>query len=89
VPFAHARSLDELPSDAQIQANALFYERVHPIAGLVREVRPAPIFSGTPTVVGGFGPAIGQDTRDILTQAGLAEDIEVLLRDGVVGQASE
>ena len=89
VPFAHARSLDELPSDAQIQANALFYERVHPIAGLVREVRPAPIFSGTPTVTGGFGPAIGQDTRDILAEAGLAEDIEGLLRDGVVGQASE
>jgi len=40
-------------------------------------------------VTGGFGPAIGQDTRDILAEAGLAEDIEGLLRDGVVGQASE
>jgi crotonobetainyl-CoA:carnitine CoA-transferase CaiB-like acyl-CoA transferase len=87
VPFAHARSLDDLPSDPQIQANGLFYERTHPVAGRMREVRPAPVFSGTPTSPGGFGPTIGQDTRDILMEAGLAADLEQLLQDGIVGQA--
>ena len=86
VPFAHARGLKDLPSDAQVQANGLFYERVHPVAGLVREVRPAPIFSGTPTTTAGFGPTIGQDTRDILQEAGLAEDLDALLRAGIVAQ---
>ena len=86
VPFAHARGLKDLPSDAQVQANGLFYERVHPVAGLVREVRQAPIFSGTPTTTAGFGPTIGQDTRDILQEAGLAEDLDALLRAGIVAQ---
>jgi len=85
VPFACARVLEELHADAQIKHNEMFFEREHPVAGWLREARPAPRFSATATVAADFGPTIGQHTREILTEAGFAAEIEQLLATGVVG----
>jgi crotonobetainyl-CoA:carnitine CoA-transferase CaiB-like acyl-CoA transferase len=85
VPFARARVLEELHADAQLKHNEMFFEREHPVAGQVREARPAPLFSATPTSASEFGPTIGQHTREILTEAGYATEIEQLLATGVVG----
>jgi crotonobetainyl-CoA:carnitine CoA-transferase CaiB-like acyl-CoA transferase len=89
VPFARARTLDELPADEQITHNEMFFERQHPVAGRVREARPAPRFSATPTAATDVGPTIGQHTREILTEAGFAAEIEELLAAGVVGADDE
>ncbi|MFT6039654.1 MAG: crotonobetainyl-CoA:carnitine CoA-transferase CaiB-like acyl-CoA transferase [Candidatus Azotimanducaceae bacterium] len=89
VPFARARTLDELPVDEQITHNEMFFERQHPVAGRVREARPAPRFSATPTSAADFGPTVGQHTREILTEAGFAAEIEALLAAGVVGADDE
>ena len=84
VPFARIRSLEDLPDDAQTQANKLFFERDHPVAGRMRETRPAAIFSGTPATGGGFAPTAGQHSREILAEIGLADEADDLFDRGVV-----
>ena len=84
VPFARARRLDELPGDEQIQHNGMFRELEHPIAGRLRDARPAPRFLGTPAAAGGPAPEVGQHTRAILAEIGYEEAIEDLLEAGVI-----
>jgi crotonobetainyl-CoA:carnitine CoA-transferase CaiB-like acyl-CoA transferase len=78
------RSLDELPDDPQIIANETFVETEHPLAGKLREARPAPRFHATPARVGGPAPAAGQHTDEILTELGLADEIAALRAAGTV-----
>ncbi len=84
VPFASARHLEELPEDEQIQHNEMFRELDHPIAGRLRDARPAPRFLGTPAAPGGPAPEVGQHTRAILAEIGYAGAIDELLEAGVV-----
>ncbi len=84
VPWAQSQPISELPADAQAVHNKTFVEREHPVAGPIREVRPAPIFSGTPTQPAAFGPTKGQHTREILAEHGLEDQIERLLEAGVI-----
>ncbi|MEQ8994154.1 MAG: CoA transferase, partial [Pseudomonadales bacterium] len=48
VPFARVRRLRDLPDDAQVRHNQVFRELDHPVAGRLRDARPAPRFSETP-----------------------------------------
>jgi crotonobetainyl-CoA:carnitine CoA-transferase CaiB-like acyl-CoA transferase len=84
VPAGIVRSLDELPDDPQIIANETFVETEHPLAGKLREARPAPRFHATPARVGGPAPAAGQHTDEILTELGLADEIAALRAAGTV-----
>jgi crotonobetainyl-CoA:carnitine CoA-transferase CaiB-like acyl-CoA transferase len=85
VPFGRVHSLDDLPDDPQVRANRIFVESEHPVAGRLREARPAPVFSGTPVAPGGPAPRVGEHTREILVEAGYADEIDTLFEDGVVG----
>jgi crotonobetainyl-CoA:carnitine CoA-transferase CaiB-like acyl-CoA transferase len=87
VPFASARRLEDLPEDEQIQHNEMFRELDHPVAGLLRDTRPAPRFLGTPAAPGGPAPEVGQHTREILAEIGYADAIDELLEAGVVHAA--
>jgi crotonobetainyl-CoA:carnitine CoA-transferase CaiB-like acyl-CoA transferase len=85
VPFARARRLAELHADPQVNHNGTFRDLVHPVAGPLRDARPAPRFSDTPAEPGGPGPTAGQHTREILEAAGYAPAaIEALFARGVV-----
>lgn len=84
VPWAPSQPLSELPFDAQAEHNGVFFEREHPVAGRMREVRPAPIFNGTPTEPAGFAPTVGQHTREIMAEYGLEDKMEGYLESGVV-----
>jgi crotonobetainyl-CoA:carnitine CoA-transferase CaiB-like acyl-CoA transferase len=84
VPFARARALDELVDDPQVVHNGLFRQLDHPVAGRLRDVRPAPVFRGTPAAPGGPAPLPGQHTHEILEEAGLGDEIERLLAAGVI-----
>jgi crotonobetainyl-CoA:carnitine CoA-transferase CaiB-like acyl-CoA transferase len=87
VPFARARRLTELHDDAQIRHNDLFQTLAHPVAGALREVRPAPRFGRTPAAPGGPAPVSGQHTRQILTEIGLASVIDEWLERGIIAIA--
>lgn len=73
VPFARARKLTELHEDPQIKHNELFRTLTHPVAGTLRDARPAPRFGRTPAAPGAPAPVAGQHTREILTELDLAD----------------
>jgi crotonobetainyl-CoA:carnitine CoA-transferase CaiB-like acyl-CoA transferase len=58
-------------------------ERDHPVAGRVREPRPAARFSHTPSRVGDPAPMAGQHSDEIVTELGL--DPAALRAAGVIG----
>jgi crotonobetainyl-CoA:carnitine CoA-transferase CaiB-like acyl-CoA transferase len=71
VPASRINTLAELPYDPQIVHNATFVERAHPVAGMLREPRPAPRFSATPARVSAPAPLAGQHTDEIVAELGL------------------
>lgn len=85
VPFGRVNSLDELPHDPQVVANEILVESEHPVAGPLREARPAPIFAETPVRPGGPAPTLGEHTSEILREIGLADEAQALRAAGVVG----
>jgi crotonobetainyl-CoA:carnitine CoA-transferase CaiB-like acyl-CoA transferase len=85
VPFARARRLAELHEDDQIRHNRVFREIEHPVAGPLRDARPAPLFSKTPAAPGAPAPTVGQHTREILAGLGFGTDaIDSLYARGIV-----
>jgi crotonobetainyl-CoA:carnitine CoA-transferase CaiB-like acyl-CoA transferase len=85
VPFARARRLAELHEDDQIRHNGVFREIEHPVAGPLRDARPAPRFSRTPVTPGAPAPTVGQHTREILADIGMQEaEIDTLYARGIV-----
>ncbi len=84
VPFARVRRLAELHEDAQIRHNQVFRELDHPVAGRLRDARPAPRFSTTPAAAGAPAPTVGQHTRELLALAGLEDRIDDYYARGIV-----
>lgn len=84
VPFARVRRLAELHEDSQVQHNGVFREIEHPVAGWLRDARPAPRFSGTPAAAGAPAPTVGQHTREILGELGLTDEIDDYFERGIV-----
>lgn len=82
VPSSAIRTLDDLPTDAQVEHNDIFVTRQHPLAGTMREPRPAAKFSVTPQRVSEMAPAVGQHTDDIVSGLGL--DPAVLRAAGAI-----
>jgi crotonobetainyl-CoA:carnitine CoA-transferase CaiB-like acyl-CoA transferase len=71
VPASKINTVAELPSDPQVVHNGTFVEREHPVAGMLREARPAPVFSSTPAEVSAPAPMFGQHSDEIVRQLGL------------------
>jgi len=74
LPGAVVKTLADLPLDPQIENNGVFVERDHPIAGRVREPRPAARFGATPQRVGEHAPTFGQHSAEIVADLGLDAD---------------
>ena len=85
VPCAPVLSREELPHHPQIVENGLVVESTHPIAGRMREARPAARFEGTPSSLRLPAPGLGQHSDEILTEAGYAPaEITALRAAGIV-----
>jgi crotonobetainyl-CoA:carnitine CoA-transferase CaiB-like acyl-CoA transferase len=83
VPASRINTLDDLPSDPQVINNEVFVEREHPMAGRLREPRPAARLTETPQCVGRVAPAHGEHTDEIVAELGL--DAEQLRAAGAIG----
>ena len=72
-------------NDPQIAANQMIIESTHPIAGAMRQPRPAARFDATPAELRSFAPALGEHTGEVLREAGFDEDqIGELQRAGTI-----
>jgi crotonobetainyl-CoA:carnitine CoA-transferase CaiB-like acyl-CoA transferase len=69
----------------QVVSNGTITTLEQPALGQVRQPRPAARFSSTPAEIRVSAPALGQHSRDILTELGLDQsEIEVLFDRNVV-----
>ena len=82
LPGAKVTSIAELPDDPQVVNNGVFVERDHPIAGRVREPRPAARLSATPQRVSAHAPGHGEHSDEIVRELGL--DADALRGAGVI-----
>jgi crotonobetainyl-CoA:carnitine CoA-transferase CaiB-like acyl-CoA transferase len=84
VPCAPVLQRRQMINHPQIVANETIVETEHPVAGTLRQARPAPRFSHTPTSIRHPAPALGGNSREILQEIGMSEpEIEKLASDGV------
>jgi crotonobetainyl-CoA:carnitine CoA-transferase CaiB-like acyl-CoA transferase len=74
VPAAPIYSLDALPSHPHLRAVGLFEEGEHPTEGRIRQVRPVARFGMTPVRIRRHAPSLGENTAEVLDEAGLTPD---------------
>jgi crotonobetainyl-CoA:carnitine CoA-transferase CaiB-like acyl-CoA transferase len=70
VPCAPVLTRSEVIRHPQVEALGLVVETVHPVAGRLRQARPAARFSRTPAEIRRGAPELGQHTREILEEIG-------------------
>lgn len=80
-----ASTLDELAADPQAADLGLFPTVTDPAAGEFRTVGAPVGVEGADIAPRGPAPAVGGHTRAVLTELGLGDDVDGLLRAGVVG----
>ena len=87
IPATPIYSLDELPEHPQLKATGLFQMMDHPTEGPVRYVRPPTKFSRSPASVRRPAPLLGQQSCELLREAGFDEnEIATLLNAKTVTQ---
>ena len=87
VPSAPILGRRDLLDDPQIVENRIIETRAVPGIGRVRQPRPAARFDKTPAEIGRAAPRLGENSREILTELGLAPgEIAALIDQGVVAQ---
>jgi formyl-CoA transferase len=85
VPHAPIATLAEVVDDPQVAHNGIFQKLSHPAEGDVMNVRRPVLYDGDRDAGDRPPPTLGQHTREVLTELGLAaDDIESLVSDGVV-----
>ena len=85
VPSAPVLGRHEVIDHPQIQANEMIVEDVHPVAGPIRQARPAARFDRTPARIRGPAPELGADTMALLGELGCsAAEIDELVANGAV-----
>ncbi|MEJ2890271.1 CaiB/BaiF CoA transferase family protein [Actinomycetospora aeridis] len=86
VPCAPALRRHELIDHPQILASGTVVESDHPVAGRLRQARPAPRFSDTPVDPPRGAPLLGQHNDEVLAELGLDRAaVDRLVESGVVG----
>lgn len=82
-PAGPVNSIAEMHADPQARARGMVAEVAHPVAGPTSTIGLPVTFSETPGAVHGPAPILGQHTRAVLGEAGLAlAEIDALLASG-------
>jgi crotonobetainyl-CoA:carnitine CoA-transferase CaiB-like acyl-CoA transferase len=90
VPCAPVLTRREMIQHPQVAANKTLFELQHPHAGRLRQSRLPAVFSKQSNATVTPAPAMGQHTRTVLQQAGIAnDDIEALISQGVAISTEE
>lgn len=84
VPVARVNSLDEVAEDVQVEYAKTLVETEHPLIGAMRYPRPPVQFDPGQPFPQRHAPELGADTRELLEQAGVAEDEIVRLEQRVL-----
>ncbi len=85
VPHAPVLTRREMIRHPQIVANQLIKEHDHPLAGRLRQTRPPTQFDGTPTEYRMGGPALGEHTIEVLSEAGYSDaDLATMVETGAI-----
>jgi crotonobetainyl-CoA:carnitine CoA-transferase CaiB-like acyl-CoA transferase len=88
VPCGPVLPRDRLHEDPQVRAAGIVVEVEHPVAGLMRQARPAERLSGTPSEISRPAPMLGEHTLEVLEEAGLsATEIDALRAAGALGDS--
>ncbi|MEW9921632.1 CaiB/BaiF CoA transferase family protein [Marimonas sp. MJW-29] len=83
VPAGPVLTIPEMHRDPQALAREMIVEVDHPTAGPVKAIGHPVKYSATPARVTRAAPQLGQHTRDILREAGYADQqIETLIQNG-------
>jgi crotonobetainyl-CoA:carnitine CoA-transferase CaiB-like acyl-CoA transferase len=82
VPCAPVLARHEVFQHEQVRINEMVDEHDHPVAGRIRQPRPAARFDRTPAAMQRHAPTLGEHSDEILAELGL--DAETLKSEGVV-----
>lgn len=74
IPATPIHALDELLKHPHLKAVGLFQTTHHPTEGAMREIRPTMRFSDTPVSLRRHAPSLGENTREVLLEAGFTPD---------------
>jgi crotonobetainyl-CoA:carnitine CoA-transferase CaiB-like acyl-CoA transferase len=78
-------TIEQMVEDPQVRARDMVVEVQHKRVGSTRALGTPVKFSATPTRVSHAAPLLGEHTREILAEYGLAAaEIDKLIRDGDV-----
>ena len=83
IPCMPVMSLEELPEDPHVKAVGLFGTADHPTEGRYRTVRNPVSLSGAPFRIRRHAPRLGENTAEVLAEAGLStQEIEAVVGTG-------
>ena len=82
VPCAPVLERHEVFEHEQVKLNEMVAEYDHPVAGRIRQPRPAARFDKTPAAMQRHAPVLGEHTAELLAELGL--DAAALAARGVV-----
>ena len=90
VPCAPVLTRREMTSHPQVVENGIIVETDHPQAGRLRQSRNPARFSGTPVEHRRGGPVLGENTHEILAEAGYSlTEINALIAAGAAASQQE
>ena len=72
IPAAPMHTLDSVFDDPHLVATGTLASAEHPTEGRIREIRPAGLWSLTPPTIRRRAPRLGQDSLQVLQDAGLS-----------------
>ncbi len=88
VPCGPVLARADIHQHPQVIANQILVEGQHPVAGTIRQPRPAERMDGTPSLIHSPAPALGAHTEEVLTALGITgHRLTALRASGAFGQS--